>query len=109
MGLSPKEEDKIFRIIDRVLNQIFGEAATTLIYKHLERCYSLRQEEFSDKIDVFAKGLEEFLSSGAYMVENKILNDICSTYGLESSIDSRTGISEECNFASQMKTVIQNA
>ncbi len=77
-----KEEDKISRVIDRVLTQVFGEEATHLIYNHLEHRYSLKPNEVAERIDVFAKGLEEFLSSGAYVVERKILDDIYSSYGL---------------------------
>jgi hypothetical protein len=101
-----KKEDKIFEIIDRVLTQVFGEEATLLIYKHLERHYSLSQSEFSEKIDVFAKGLEDFLSSGAYVVESKILDDIYSSYSsLRRTELERTP--EEYDFASQIKIAIQ--
>jgi hypothetical protein len=79
--LASKEENKIFRIIDRVLTQVFGEEATSLIYKHLELRYSLSRSEFATKIDVFTKGLQKFLGSGAYAVESKILDDIYSSYG----------------------------
>jgi hypothetical protein len=103
-----KKEDKIFKIIDRVLKQVFGEEATLLIYKHIEHHYSLSQSEFSEKIDVFAKGLEDFLSSGAYVVESKILNDIYSSYGsLRRAELERTP--EEYDFASQIKIVMQKA
>jgi hypothetical protein len=79
--LTRKKEDQILRIIDKVLKQVFGEEATLFIYKYLEQHYSLHQSEFSEKIDIFAKGLEECLSSGAFAVENKILEDISSIYG----------------------------
>jgi len=103
-----KKEDKIFEIIDRVLIQVFGEEATLLIYKHLERHYSLSQSEFSEKIDVFAKGLEDFLSSGAYVVESKILDDIYSSYSsLRRTELERTP--EEYDFACKIKIAMQNA
>jgi len=106
--LSRKKEDKIFKIIDRVLTQVFGEEATRLIYKHMERYHSLKQSEISEKIDVFAKGLEEFLSSGAYVVESKILDDIYSTYGSYHKRSlQRTPV--EYDFANQMKIAIQRA
>src|SRR3990170_8004358 len=85
--LAEKKEDKISTIIDSVLKQIFGEPATTSIYKHLQNRYSLSQSEFSARIDVFARGLEDFLSSGAYVIESKILNEIYSSYGSENSIN----------------------
>lgn len=77
-----KYNDEVSKTIDRVLRQIFGEEATLLIYKYLEKRYSLRQNEIVEKIDVFAKGLEEILRSGAYVIEKKILEDVYSSYGL---------------------------
>jgi hypothetical protein len=87
---------------------VFGEEATLLIYKYLEHQYSLSQSEFSEKIGVFAKGLEDFLSSGAYIVESKILNDIYSSYAaLRRTELERTR--EEYDFASQIKITTQKA
>ncbi len=80
--LMPRENDKICKIIDRIMRQIFGDEATRLIYRYLESNYSVKSNEIADKIDLFAKGLEEFLRSGAYVVERKILEDIYSSYGL---------------------------
>ena len=76
------EGDKIFRVVDRVLTQLFGAKATRLIYRYLEQNYSLRRDEIGERIDVFAKGLEDFLSSGACVVERKILEDLRSSFGL---------------------------
>lgn len=97
-----KEEDKISKIIDRVLRQVFGEEALLLIYKYLENKYSVKQNEISEKIDVFTKGLEEFLSSGAYVIEQKILEDIYSSYGLLRRLELERA-REECDFVSQVK------
>lgn len=106
--LRRKKEDKILRIIDKVLKQVFGEEATLFIYKYLEQHYSLHQSEFSEKIDVFAKGLEECLSSGAFAIENKILEDISSIYGTfsEARFERKP---ERYDFASQMKIAIRKA
>jgi hypothetical protein len=108
MGQPRREEDRIFRIIDKVLKQVFGEEATLFIYKYLEQRYSLHQSDFSKKIDVFAKGLEDCLSSGAFAVESKILNDLSAIYGSFSKIkyDRKP---ERYDFASQMKIAIQKA
>lgn len=106
--LPREKEDQIFKIIDKVLKQVFGEEATLFIYKYLEQRYSLRQSEFSEKIDVFAKGLEDCLSSGAFAIENKILDDISSMY----SSFRKVGFErkpERYDFASQMKIAIRNA
>lgn len=104
--LARKEEGKIFKIIDRVLTQVFGKEATSLIYRYLELRYSLSRSEFAAKIDVFARGLEDFLSSGAYAVESKILDDIYSSYGsLRRTELERTP--KEYDFASQIKIAMQ--
>ena len=66
-------DDKVTEAIDKVLKKIFGPEATLLIYEYLENRYSIRQNEIVEKINVFAKGLEEFLKSGAYIIEMKIL------------------------------------
>jgi hypothetical protein len=107
MDMPHRKEDKIFKIIDSVLKQVFGEEATRFIYKYLEQHYSLRQSDFSKKIDVFAKGLEDCLSTGACVIENKILDDISSVYGSFGSIKQRKP--ERYDFASQMKIVMQRA
>ena len=106
--LTRKKEDQIFKIIDKVLKQVFGEEATLFIYKYLEQRYSLRQSDFSKKIDVFAKGLEDCLSSGAFAVENKILEDISSIYGAFSEARFERKL-EGYDFASQMKIVMRRA
>jgi len=101
-----EKNDKILKIIDRVLKQVFGEEAALFIYKYLEQKYSLRQSDFSGKIDVFAKGLEDCLSSGAFAIENKILDDISSMYGAF----RKTGFEikpERYDFANQMKIALE--
>ncbi|MEM3536193.1 MAG: hypothetical protein QXF44_00290 [Candidatus Bathyarchaeia archaeon] len=102
------KENKISKIIDRVLRQVFGEEATVLIYKHLEKNYSLKRDEIADKIEVFARGLEDFLSSGAYVIERKILEDIYSSYGLLRRLELER-VQEEYDFASQVKLLMRKA
>jgi hypothetical protein len=103
-----QKEDKISKIVDRVLKQVFGEEATSLIYKHLEKNHGVKPNEISEKIDVFAKGLEEFLSSGAYVIEKKILEDIYSTYGLLRRLELER-MQEEFDFVNQVKSLKQKA
>jgi hypothetical protein len=103
-----KGEDKISKVIDRVLTQVFGTEATTLIYKHLEHNYSLKHDEVAERIDVFAKGLEDFLSSGAYVVERKILEDIYSSYGLLRRLElEKTQV--DTDFVDQIRCLMRRA
>ena len=97
-----KDENKINKIVDSVLRQIFGEQATSLIYEYLENNYSLKRNEIAEKIDLFAKGLEEFLKSGAYAVEKKILEDLYSNYGLLRRLELER-MQRQYDFAEQIK------
>ncbi len=106
--LRRKKGDQIFKIIAKVLKQVFGEEAAFFIYKYLEQHYSLRQSEFSEKIDVFARGLEECLSLGAFAIESKILEDISAIYGSFSKREFERK-TEKYDFASQMKIAIRRA
>jgi 5'-deoxynucleotidase YfbR-like HD superfamily hydrolase len=100
-----KENEKISKIIDRVMRQVFGDEATRLIYRYLENNYSVKRDEIADKIDLFAKGLENFLRSGAYVIERKILEDIYSSYGLLRRIELEK--LREGDFASQVKLLMR--
>ncbi|MEM3553934.1 MAG: hypothetical protein QXH40_01570 [Candidatus Bathyarchaeia archaeon] len=102
-----RENEKVCKIIDRVMRQVFGDEATRLIYRYLESNYSVRRDEIADKIDLFAKGLEDFLKSGAYVIERKILEDIYSSYGLLRRIE--LGKLRESDFASQVKLLMRKA
>ena len=75
-ALKRKERpERLFKVVDKVLKQIFGEAATVTIYKYLEEEYSLNQEDIPSKPEVFAEGLEAYLNSGASVVAGMILNE----------------------------------
>lgn len=108
MATLPREQkDKIFQIIDKVLNQVFGKEATGFIYDYLERHYSLPRSAFSERIDVFAKGLEDCLSSGAFAIESKILEDLSAVYGSFNNVNLKRP--EKYDFPNQMRIVLQKA
>ena len=102
------QEDKIFEIVDRVLKQIFGKEATQLIYRYLENHHSLKPTEISNRIDVFAKGLEEFLDSGACVIERRILEDIYASYGLLRRIELAR-MREGHDFVTQVRLLSRRA
>jgi hypothetical protein len=101
-------ENRLSNVIDRVLTQVFGQEATNLIYSHLEHNHSLRRDQVADRIDVFAKGLEEFLSSGAYVVERKILEDIYSSYGLLRRLELER-VQPDSDFVDQIRSLMRRA
>jgi hypothetical protein len=101
-------EEQVSNVIDRVLMQVFGEEATLLIYRHLERNYSLKREEIGQKIELFAQGLEDFLRSGAIVVERKILEDVYQSSGLIKKWELED-VGDERGFVCQMKSLLQRA
>lgn len=102
------KNDAVLEIIDKVLNQVFGKEATLLIYRHLEHNYSLKRCDISEHIDLFAHGLEDFLRSGAYVIERKILEDINSDSSLLRRIELEN-VDAEVNFVTQMKMFMHKA
>jgi len=103
-----KGDEQVAKVIDRVLTQVFGKEATLLIYKHLNHHYGLKRNEITEKIDVFAQGLEDFLRSGAYVIERKILEDVASSYGSLRKLETPK-IGNDCGFASQIKLYMHKA
>jgi len=60
-----KNPEVIFKILEDILRQTYGERDMLLIYKYLEEQYGLPRSEFANNIDLFAKGLESILSKFA--------------------------------------------
>jgi len=102
------KNDAVLGIIDRVLNQVFGKEATILIYEYMERNYCLKRSEIGDKIDLFARGLEDFLKSGAHVIERKILEDLTSDRYLLRRMELEN-IDDEASFVTQMKLFMHKA
>jgi hypothetical protein len=76
----------LLKVINEEMEQIFGEVATLIIYNHLEKNYSLKREEIPEKLEIFIRGFEEFLSSGAQVVEKIILKKVYSSFGFRRKI-----------------------
>jgi len=84
VSVNTKEEFKklLLQTIDENLKQIFQETATHIIYQFLESNYSLKREEIPEKLETFMEGLQEFFRSGAHMIEQTILKELYSNFGL---------------------------
>ena len=71
-----KKSERLFKIVDKVLKQIFGETATLFIYKHLEEKHALKREDIINELEIFTEGLEKYLGdSGALVVLETLLNE----------------------------------
>lgn len=74
-------DESIIEAIDVRLKQIFGDVGTMAIYNYLQSALSLPQEEIPGKLEIFAEGLDRFLSSGSKVVEKVILDGLYSNFG----------------------------
>lgn len=83
MGKEIEFEKSLIKTIDVQLKQVFGETGTSVIYNYLQSALSLQQEDIPKKLEVFAEGLDRFLSSGARVVEKVILDGLYSDFGQE--------------------------
>jgi hypothetical protein len=77
-----KYEEMFNKAVDKALNRVFGSMATGVIYTHLENNYSLRKDEIARKLDTFSHAMQEYLNSGAAVVEKEILESFYSGLGL---------------------------
>lgn len=102
------KNDAVVTIIDKVLNQVFGREATILIFKHLEHNYCLKRNEIGDNIELFAKGLEDFLRSGAHVVEKKIIEDIRRDSNLLCKLQIED-VDNDVSFVTQMRLFLNKS
>lgn len=71
-----KKPERLFKTVDKVLKQIFGEPATLFIYKHLEEKHSLKREDIANELEIFTEALEKYLGdSGALVVLSTLFNE----------------------------------
>lgn len=78
-------DKRLVLVTEKVLKEIFGDAATASICKYLEKSYDLKLEEIPNNLDVFSRALESYLDSGATVIEKTILKNLLS----KSEVDSR--------------------
>ena len=50
--INNRTEEKITKIVDQVLKQVFGTEATRLIYKYLETKHSMKEGEIAEQAQV---------------------------------------------------------
>jgi len=91
----PEKPEKLFKIVDKVLKQVFGETATLFIYKYLEEKHSLKQEDIPNELETFTEAMEKYLgSSGTSVILETLFNE-------SSGLKLRKA--EEKNFIEQLK------
>ena len=77
-----KYEQMLNRAVDKTLKRVFGSTATNIIYTHLENNYSIRKNEIAENLESFSQAMQEYLNSGAAVIEKEILESFYSGLGL---------------------------
>jgi len=75
--------DLLVQAIDETLNQIFREEGASAIYGFLENESQLKREDISSKTEAFSTGLRKLLGSGAPVIEDLILKNLCHQLDLK--------------------------
>ena len=100
----------LIEAVDKELKRIFGEVATLVIYGYLESNLFLKPEEIPEKIEVFAKGLNSFLDSGARVVERIILGNLYASFGFEYKVEEGRGFADSVReLKNRLKSVESNS
>ena len=88
----------LLKTINDVLVEVFGEKAASIIYGYIEENFSLTQRNITCNLQDFIRGLNEFLGSGARMVEIMILKELYSNFGFEfEQVDDRRSFVDYVN------------
>lgn len=72
-------DKRLVLVTEKVLKEMFGDAATASICKYLKKNYGLKLEEIPSNLDIFSRALESYLESGATVIEEIILKNLHST------------------------------
>ncbi len=99
-----KYEEMLNRAVDKALNRVFGSTATTIIYTHLENNYSIRKDDIAKNLESFSHAMQEYLNSGAAVVEKEILESFYSGLGLFQRVELEGNRNNE--FVERLKTLI---
>jgi hypothetical protein len=76
LEIAQKKSDRFIEVTNNVLTEVLGEGAAFLIYRHLEKQYSLLPDKYAERSDLVSKGLRDCLGCAAAPIENKILFEL---------------------------------
>jgi len=71
-----RQSGNLNKVVDKVLNQILGPEATQIIYDYLENNHRIQRHEIGKKLDSFNHALEEYLGTGAVVIEKVIQENL---------------------------------
>lgn len=99
-----KYEEMLNKAVDKTLNRVFGSTATNIIYTHLENNYAIKKNEIAKKLESFNQAMQEYLNSGAMVVEKEILESFYSGLGLFQRVELEGNRNNE--FVERLRTLM---
>ncbi len=99
-----KYEEMLNKAVEKALNRVFGSTATDIIYTHLENNYAIKKDEIAEKLEVFSQAMQEYLNSGAAVVEKEILESFYSGLGLFQRVELEGNRNNE--FIERLRTLM---
>lgn len=97
-------EELLNKAVERTLHRVFGPMAANIIYTHLESNYSIKKDEVADKLESFNQAIQNYLSSGAAVVEKEILESFYSGLGLYQRVELERSPNNE--FFERLRTLM---
>jgi uncharacterized protein YktA (UPF0223 family) len=87
--MSNQEEDQeqlsnyvIDYIIEKSLNEVFGEKSASLIYDYIESDHHLKREDIPENLELFFSSLEKMYGFGAKVFKKIVLTKMHTKLGL---------------------------
>ncbi len=99
-----KYEEMLNKAVNKALNRVFGTKGTTIIYTHLENNYSIKKNEIAENLESFSQAMQEYLNSGAAVIEKEILESFYSGLGLFQRVELEGNRNNE--FIERLRTLM---
>lgn len=99
-----KYRDVLNKAVEKALGRIFGSTASDVIYSYLEDNHSIGRDDVAGNLECFSTAMQEYLTSGAAVVEKEILKDFYSGLGLYRRVELE--VNENNGFTNRLRTLM---
>jgi hypothetical protein len=82
-----KYEELLNKAVEKTLTKVFGATAKNTIYTYLETSHFIKKTEIARKLETFSQAMQEYLNTGAVVVEKEILESFYSGLGLYQRVE----------------------
>ncbi|MCW3985890.1 MAG: hypothetical protein NWE91_05730 [Candidatus Bathyarchaeota archaeon] len=97
-------EEILNKAVNKTLNRVFGTTAANVIYTYLEDYHSIRKNEIAENLESFSQAMQEYLNSGATVVQKEILESFYSGLSLFQHVELEENTNNE--FVERLRTLL---